>query len=151
MSNNPILLVEDSPGDVELTKRALYEANVLNELVVAINGQEALDYLFATGNYTGRDIRNAPVIVLLDLKMPGGMPGLEVLRRIREDDRMRLLPVIVLTSSREEEDIINSYKLGANSYVRKPMEFDKFVQAAKALGIYWVLWNEPPPIKLEES
>jgi two-component system, response regulator len=145
MSTQPILLVEDNPGDVELTRRALNEANVRNELVVASNGQEALDYLFATGDHTGRDTRSTPMIVLLDLKMPGGMPGLEVLRRIRADERTKLLPVIVLTSSREEEDIVRSYELGANSYIRKPMDFDKFVQALKALGVYWVLWNEAPP------
>lgn len=147
MNARPILLVEDSPGDVELTKRALQEANVLNELAVASNGQEALDYLFATGKHAGRETGSMPVIVLLDLKMPGGIHGLEVLRRIRQDERTRLLPVIVLTSSREEEDVARSYERGANAYIRKPVDFDKSVEAIKALAVFWVLCNEPPPAR----
>src|SRR4051812_1427817 len=114
MNTRPILLVEDNPGDVELTRRALQEAGILNEVVVASNGQDAVDYLFGTGKYAGRDTKRMPVIVLLDLKMPGRVSGLEVLRRIRQDKRTRLLPVIVLTSSREEEDVARSYERGAN-------------------------------------
>jgi CheY-like chemotaxis protein len=143
----PVLLVEDNPGDVELTKRALHEANVLNEVVVASNGQEAMDYLCGTGRYSGRDTRAMPVVVLLDLKMPGGIPGLEVLRRIRRNEQTELLPVIVLTSSREEEDIVSSYERGANAFIRKPIDFDKFVEAVKALGVFWILWNESPPVR----
>lgn len=145
MNTQPILLVEDNPGEVELTKRALQEAGVLNELVVAPNGQESLEYLFGTGKYGGCAAPGSPVVVLLDLKLPGGMPGLEVLRSIRQDERTNLLPVIVLTHSREEEDLISSYECGANSYIRKPVDFDRFVDAVKALGSYWILWNEAPP------
>lgn len=138
--SQPILLVEDNPGEVELTRRALNEANILNELAVASNGQEALDYLFATP-----ETKITPVIVLLDLRMPGSLPGLEVLRRIREDERTELLPVVVLTSSQEEEDLVRSYERGANAFIRKPVDFDRFVEAIKALGVFWILWNETPP------
>lgn len=147
MSTQPILLVDDSPGDVELTRRALDEAKILNELVVALSGQEAVDYLFGTGQHAGPDERIMPAIVLLDLKMPGGMPGLEVLRLIREDERTELLPVVVLTSSQADEDLVRSYERGANAYIRKPVNFDRFVDAIKALGVFWILWNEAPPKK----
>lgn len=148
MSTQPILLVEDSPGDVELTRRALSEAKILNELVVALSGQEAMDYLLGTGQRVGPDERVMPAIVILDLKMPGGMPGLEVLRRIREDEGTRLLPVVVLTSSQADEDLVRSYEHGANAYIRKPVNFDSFVDAIKALGVFWILWNEAPPEKV---
>lgn len=139
-----ILLVEDNPGDVALTRRALQEANVLNDLVVAPDGQEALDYLFGAGKYAGRDTSELPLIVLLDLKLPG-MHGLEVLKHIREDARTTLLPVVILTSSKEEEDVIHSYQGRANSYIRKPVDFERFVEAMRTLGMYWVALNEPLP------
>ncbi len=138
-----ILLVEDNPDDVELTRRALDSSNVANELVVARDGVEALEYLFAEGEYAGRDAADLPEVVLLDLKLPR-IDGLEVLRRIRADERTRVLPVVVLTSSNQERDIVDSYELGANSYVRKPVEFERFVEAAKTLGLYWLVLNEPP-------
>lgn len=139
-----ILLVEDNPDDEALTIRALRRANVRNGIVVAHDGVEALDYLFGTGAWAGRDARAIPEVVLLDLKLPR-MDGLEVLRRIRADSRTRLLPVVVLTSSSEEQDRVESYHLGANSYVRKPVEFAQFADAVRQLGLYWLLLNEPPP------
>lgn len=138
-----ILLVEDNPDDVELTRRALDSSNVANEIVVARDGVEALEYLFAEGEYAGRDVADLPEVVLLDLKLPR-IDGLEVLRRIRADARTRVLPVVVLTSSNEERDMVDSYELGANSYVRKPVEFERFVEAAKTLGLYWLVLNELP-------
>lgn len=138
-----ILLVEDNPDDVELTRRALDSSNVANEIVVARDGVEALEYLFAEGEYAGRDAADLPEVVLLDLKLPR-IDGLEVLRRIRADARTRVLPVVVLTSSNEERDMVDSYELGANSYVRKPVEFERFVEAAKTLGLYWLVLNELP-------
>lgn len=142
---NPIiLLVEDNADDVELTRRAFEKAKLLNELVVARDGQEALDYLFATGAYTGRDPDDAPHLVLLDLKLPR-VDGLEVLRRIRADERTKRLPVVILTSSREDKDILNSYDFGANSYLRKPVDFAQFTDAARQLGLYWLVLNEPAP------
>lgn len=142
MISRPILFLEDNPGDVELASRGLHEASISNELVVKATGEETLDYLF-----NERDASNMPVIVLLDLKLPGGMPGIEVLRRIRQNESTKLLPVIVLTSSKEEDDLISSYQHGANAYIRKPVNFDKFVEVIKALGIFWILWNEAPPTK----
>ncbi len=139
-----ILLVEDNPDDVELTRRALDESHVANRLDVVRDGVEALEYLFAEGEYAGRDVSDLPTVVLLDLKLPR-VDGLEVLRRIRAEERMRLLPVVVLTSSNEERDIIESYSLGANSYVRKPVDFEQFLEATKTLGLYWLVVNEPPP------
>ncbi len=139
-----ILLVEDNPDDVELTKRALRKSNVANELIVARDGVEALDYLFGTGAYEGRDVNNLPQVILLDLKMPR-IDGLEVLQRIREDERTKMLPVVILTSSDEEMDMMNGYKLGANSYVRKPIAFNQFSDAVGQLGLYWLILNEPPP------
>lgn len=139
-----ILLVEDNPDDEELTLRAFRRNNILNPVVVARDGEEALDYLFATGSYSGRDTRQQPQVVLLDLKLPK-VDGLEVLRRLRADPRTRLLPVVILTTSNEERDILASYQLGANSYVRKPVDFDQFLEAARQLGLYWLVLNVPPP------
>ena len=141
--NHVILLVEDNPDDVELTRRALDESNVANKLVVVRDGVEALQYLFREDAYAGRDAADLPEVVLLDLKLPK-IDGLEVLRRIRADERTRVLPVVVLTSSNAERDIVESYALGANSYIRKPVEFERFVEATKTLGLYWLVLNEPP-------
>jgi CheY-like chemotaxis protein len=139
-----ILLVEDNPDDVELTLRALKQYNVKNQIVVVRDGAEALDYLFATGTYADRDTNVMPTLVILDLKLPK-VDGLEVLQRMRADDRTKLLPVVILTSSKEERDIVNSYKFGANSYVQKPVDFTPFVEAVRQLGLYWLIINEPPP------
>ena len=144
MDNKVILLVEDNPDDEALTLRALKKNHVLNEVVVVRNGLEALDYLFATGAYADRDRRVIPQLILLDLKLPK-IDGLEVLRRIRADDRTRLLPVVILTSSDEERDVIAGYKLGANSYVRKPVEFTQFAEAVRQLQLYWLVLNEVLP------
>ena len=145
MNPNTILLVEDNPDDVELTRRAFRKNKLLNELVVASDGPAALDYLFGTGEHAGRDLSVAPAVVLLDLKLPK-IDGLEVLRRLRAAPRTRLLPVVVLTTSREEQDLIKSYSLGANSYIVKPVDFDKFIEAVGKLGLYWLLLNEPAPV-----
>jgi two-component system response regulator len=144
MQEKSILLVEDNPDDEALTLRALRRNNVVNEVVVARDGAEALDYLFGTGGHQGRDLDDMPQVVLLDLKLPK-IDGLEVLRRIRANDRTELLPVVILTSSGEDRDLIEGYRFGANSYVRKPVNFDEFVEAARQLGLYWLLLNEPPP------
>lgn len=138
-----ILLVEDNPDDEALTLRAFRKNNIRNEIVVARDGVEALDYLFATGSHAGRE-DGQPQVVLLDLKLPR-IDGLEVLRRIRADDRTRLIPVVILTSSKEEQDLIDGYSLGCNSYVRKPVNFDEFMEAARQLGMYWLLLNEATP------
>ncbi len=138
-----ILVVEDNPADEKLTLRAFRNCGVANEIFVVRDGAEALDYLFASGPYSSRDANELPTITLLDLKLPR-IDGLEVLRRVRADERTRLLPVIILTASKEEEDIARGYELGANAYVRKPVDFADFVQAAKALGLFWLLVNEPP-------
>jgi two-component system, response regulator len=138
-----ILLVEDNADDEELTVRALKKNNVTNELVVARDGVEALDFLFGTGTYAGRDTSVLPGLVLLDLKLPK-IDGLGVLRRIRTNERTRLMPVTVLTSSKEEQDMIKSYDLGANSYIRKPVDFNQFAEAVRQLGMYWLLLNEVP-------
>jgi two-component system response regulator len=143
-TDRDILLVEDNPDDVVLTLRALKQYNVMNEITVVGDGAEALDYLFATGTYSDRDKTTMPAVIILDLKLPK-VDGLEVLQRIRADERTKLIPVVILTSSKEEQDIINGYKLGANSYVRKPVDFTQFVEAARILGLYWVVINEPPP------
>lgn len=139
-----ILLVEDNPDDELLAIRALRKNNIENEIVVARDGVEALDFLFGRGEYTGRDLSNMPQIILLDLKLPK-IDGLEVLRTIRNDERTRLLPVAVLTSSKEENDLVSSYSLGANSYIRKPVDFDQFCESVRQLGLYWLVLNEPPP------
>jgi two-component system, response regulator len=144
MADKAILLVEDNPDDEALTIRAFQKNNIRNEVVVAHDGVEALDYLFATGAHSGRKVEDLPQVVLLDLKLPK-VDGLEVLRRIRDDERTRLLPVVILTSSKEERDLVEGYRLGANSYVRKPVNFDDFVEAARQLGLYWLLLNEAPP------
>ena len=136
-----ILLVEDHPDDEELTMRALAKNNIKNEVVVARDGVQALEYLFGTGAYAGRDTSLMPQIILLDLKLPK-IDGLEVLRRLRADDRTKFLPVVVLTSSKEEQDIVKSYQLGANSYVRKPVDFTEFSTAVQQLGLYWLILNE---------
>jgi two-component system response regulator len=140
------MLVEDNPDDEELTIRALKKANILNQVVVARDGVEALDYLFGTGTHAGRDTRVMPMLVLLDLRMPK-IDGLEVLRRIRGDERTKLINVVVLTSSKEEVDIVRSYDLAANSYIRKPVDFDQFTEAVKHVGLYWLVLNEPPPMQ----
>ena len=139
-----ILLVEDNPDDAELTLRAFEECNTLSQIVVAPDGQQALDYLFAAGSYLDRDPKVMPDVVLLDLNLPK-VDGLGVLRRMRSDTRTRRLPVVVLTSSNEESDIIRSYDLGANSFVQKPVDFVRFLNAAQQLGLYWLGLNEPPP------
>ena len=141
-----ILLVEDNPDDEALTLRALRRANVGNDIVVARDGVEALDYLFGTGPHVGRDTRQLPQVMLLDLKLPR-IDGLEVLRRVRADERTCILPVVILTSSNEERDRIDGYTLGANSYVRKPVNFNEFVDAVRQLGLYWLLLNQPPPMR----
>lgn len=146
MNDKIILLVDDNQDDVDLTLRAFKQNNISNKLVVARDGVEALDYLMGKGMYASRDKKDLPVVVLLDLKLPK-IDGLAVLKAIRENELTRLLPVVVLTSSREEQDIIVSYKLGANSYVRKPVDFKQFVDAIKLLGLYWLIWNEPAPVK----
>jgi len=137
-----ILLVEDNADDVELTTLALAEANITNPVVVATNGVEALDYLFRTGAHTGRDGTDQPVVVLLDIKLPL-LSGIDVLRRMREDERTRRIPVVMLTSSKEQVDIAATYDLGANSYVQKPVDFENFVVAARQLGLYWTVLNQP--------
>jgi len=147
MNSKIILLVEDNPSDVELTQRALERSHIVNELVIAQDGQEALDYVFGGGAYAGRDVTQLPALVLLDLKLPR-VDGLQVLRRIRADERTRRLPVVILTTSREEQDVAHSYDLGANSYIRKPVDFAQFAQAVQHLGLYWLVMNEPPPPKV---
>lgn len=144
MNTKVILLVEDNPDDEELTLHAFERNNINHPMVVAHDGVEALDFLFGTGAYAGRDPNDLPLVVLLDLKLPK-IDGLEVLRRIRANEETHLLPVVLLTSSNEEEDRLKGYMLGANSYVRKPVDFDEFVQAAGQLGLYWILLNQPPP------
>src|SRR5919109_2946088 len=144
MADKVILLVEDNADDEALTLRALKKNKIGNEVVVARDGAEALDYLLGKGAYAGRDMSVMPAITLLDLKLPK-VDGLEVLKRLREDDRTKLLPVVILTSSKEEQDLINGYRLGANSYIRKPVDFAQFVEAVRQLGLYWLVLNESPP------
>jgi two-component system, response regulator len=139
-----ILLVEDNPDDELLTLRAFKKNNIGNDIIVAHDGVEALDFLFGTGQYADRDTSKMPQLILLDLKLPR-LDGLEVLRRLRANDQTRLLPVVILTSSREEQDLINGYSLGANSYVRKPVDFTQFSEAVRQLGLYWLVLNEIPP------
>ena len=141
-----ILLVEDNPNDVVLTLRAFKKNNIENEIVVAGDGLETLNYLFRTGKYKDRDINSMPALILLDLKLPK-MDGLKVLKRIRADERTKLLPVVILTSSNEEQDIISSYSMYANSYIRKPIDFNKFVEAVQNLQSYWLVLNEQPPLR----
>jgi two-component system response regulator len=144
MNEKIILLVEDNPDDEELTLRALKKNNIQNDVVVARDGVEALDYLFGTGAYAGRDTSNVPAVTLLDLKLPK-VDGLEVLRKLRADERTKYLPMVILTSSKEEQDLLNGYKFGANSYIRKPVDFAQFIEAVRNLGLYWLLLNESPP------
>jgi CheY-like chemotaxis protein len=144
MANKTILLIEDNPSDIELTRRALERSHVANELVVVQDGQEALDYLFGTGAHAGREVSDLPSVTLLDLKLPR-VPGLEVLRAIRADPRTRRTPVVILTSSNEEHDVATSYDLGVNSYIQKPVDFTRFAEAIRQLGLYWLLLNEAPP------
>jgi CheY-like chemotaxis protein len=141
-----ILLVEDNPDDEKLALRALKKNNILNEVVVARDGVEALDYLFGTGAFADRDTSVMPQLVLLDLKLPR-LGGLEVLRRLRAHAPTRLLPVVILTTSQEEQDLMDGYALGCNSYIRKPVEFAQFTEAVRQLGLYWLLLNEPPPMR----
>jgi two-component system, response regulator len=147
MKSNIILLVEDNPSDVGLTQRALAKSHIANELVVAGDGQEALDYLFGAGAYAGRELSELPALILLDLKLPR-VDGLEALRQIRANERTSRLPVVILTTSREEQDVAQSYDLGANSYIRKPVDFTQFAQAIANMGMYWLVLNEPAPPKV---
>jgi two-component system response regulator len=142
----PILLIEDNPDDEALAVRALRKRSIGNPIVVCRDGAEALEYIFGTGKYAGRSVIDFPAVTLLDLKLPK-VDGLTVLQRIRADERTRPMPVVILTSSNQEADIVRSYELGANSYVRKPVEFEQFVEAVQQLGLYWVLLNEPPPTR----
>ena len=144
MRDKLILLVEDNPDDEALTLRAFKKNKIKNEIVVAHDGVEALDFLFGTGRHAGRDLSVMPEVVLLDLKLPK-LDGLDVLRRIRADHRTNLLPVVVLTSSNEEKDLVDTYSLGANSYIRKPVDFVEFTEAVGQLGLYWFQLNQPPP------
>jgi two-component system response regulator len=144
MNDKVILLVEDNPRDEALTLRALKKSNIVNEVVVAHDGVEALDYLLGTGTYAGRDMDMMPQLILLDLKLPK-VNGLQVLQAIRSDERIRRLPVVIFTSSSEEEDMIKSYDLGANSYVRKPVDFEQFLEATRQLGMYWLVLNQVAP------
>ena len=139
-----ILLVEDNPDDVDLTLRAFRKSNIVNDVVVVRDGVEALDYLFATGAHAGRDPNALPQVVLLDLKLPR-LDGLQVLARLRANPTTRLLPVVILTSSTEQRDLVSGYTLGANSYIRKPVDFQEFVEAVRQLGLYWLILNQPPP------
>jgi two-component system response regulator len=144
LENKLILLVEDNPDDEALTLRALKKNNIANEVVVARDGVEALDYLFGTGAHAGRDMNVMPQVILLDLKLPK-IDGFEVLRRLRADERTKLLPVVILTTSNEERDRLNGYGLGANSFVRKPVEFGQFIEGVRQLGLYWLILNEAAP------
>jgi two-component system response regulator len=145
MDNKVILLVEDNPDDEALTLRALQKNNIRNEVVVARDGSEAIDYLFGTGAFAGRDLSVMPQIILLDLKLPK-VDGFEVLKRVRASEATKLLPVVILTTSNEDQDRIRGYGLGANSFVRKPVQFDKFIEAVRQLGLYWLIVNETAPI-----
>ena len=146
MDNKIILLVEDNPDDEALTLRALKKNNISNQVIVARDGAEALEYLFGAGQYSGRAANLTPQVVLLDLKLPK-VEGLEVLRRMRANESTKLLPVVILTSSNEEQDRINGYDSGANSYVRKPVDFNQFIEAVRQLGLYWLILNEQPPAR----
>lgn len=144
MTKKIILLVEDNPDDAELTLRGLQKNNITNEVIHARDGAEALDYLFGRGDYADRDMTSMPTVILLDLKLPR-VDGLEVLRQLRADPSTELLPVVILTSSKEEQDMIDGYSLGANSYIQKPVNFENFTEAVRHLGLYWLLLNEEPP------
>jgi len=144
LANRRILLIEDNPSDIELTRRAFVRSHITNELVVVQDGQEALEYLFGSGAYAGRDVSDLPALALLDLHLPK-VSGLDVVRAIRADPRTRRMPVVILTSSNEEQDVAAGYDLGVNSYIQKPVDFARFVDAIRTLGLYWLLLNEPPP------
>lgn len=144
MADKMILLVEDSSDDIELTQMALRQQKIKNELVVVRDGQEALDWLFGEGKHAGRDTSEMPAVTLLDLRLPK-IDGIEVLKKIRQDERTKLNPVVVLTSSKEDQDLVKSYAMGANSYIRKPVDFQQFSEAVQHLGLYWLLLNESPP------
>lgn len=144
MLDKYIMLVEDNIDDVELTLRALTKANILNEVIVARDGEEALDYLLGDDREIGKSTHALPVVILLDLKLPK-IDGLEVLTRLRENEKTRYIPVVILTTSKEDQDLFNGYRLGANSYIRKPVDFQQFTEAIKQLGLYWLVLNEPPP------
>jgi len=144
MNERVILLIEDNPSDIGLTRRALAKSGVTNPLVVAEDGQQALDYLLGAGAHAGRDTGKLPILILLDLKLPR-VEGLEVLRRVRANDLTRRIPVVILTSSTEEQDVAAGYDLGGNSYIRKPVDFHQFAEVIKQLGLYWLVINEPPP------
>ena len=146
MSDKVILLVEDNPDDEALTLRALKKNNIQNEVVVARDGVEALDYFFGSGKYAGRDVRVLPSVTLLDLKLPK-IDGLEVLEKIRANELTKLAPVVILTSSKEEQDLLKGYELGANSYIRKPVDFSQFIESVRQLGLYWRLLNESAPVR----
>ena len=146
---NEILLVEDNPDDVELTLRAFRKSNVANEVMVARDGVEALEYLFATGKYAARDPNALPQVVLLDLKLPR-VDGMEVLQRVRAHPKTKLLPIVILTSSTEERDLVNGYSLGANSYVRKPVDFEQFADSVRQLGLYWLVLNQSAPSTVQD-
>jgi two-component system response regulator len=146
MASKTILLVEDNADDEALTFRALLKNNIGNQLVVVRDGAEALDYLFATGQYSERDVNSGPQVVLLDLNLPK-VQGLEVLRQLRANERTKLLPVVILTSSNEEQDRLRGYEHGGNSYVRKPVDFDQFIESVRQLGLYWLILNEQPPAR----
>lgn len=150
MAGNVILFVEDHPDDVDLTLRAFRKSNLRNEIVVARDGVEALDYLFGAGAHRGRDTSDIPQLILLDLKLPR-LDGMEVLKRIRADHRTRLIPIVILTSSKEEKDLAEAYREGANSYIRKPVDFRNFQEAVRQVGLYWLVLNEPPPAAKGEN
>jgi len=145
MEEKIILLVEDNPDDVELTLRAFNKNHISNKMIIANNGVQALDYLFGKGMYAGREIKDLPVLIMLDLNLPK-INGLEVLKAIRQNEITKILPVVILTSSNQEKDVIACYKLGANSYIHKPVDFNEFSEVVKLLGLYWLLRNEPPPL-----
>lgn len=145
MEEKTILLVEDNPDEIELTLRAFKNNYIFNQVIVAKNGVEALDYLFGKGMYAGRETMDLPALIMLDLNLPK-INGLEVLKAIRQNKITELLPVVILTSSNQDDDLIKSYKLGANSYIRKPVDFKEFMEAVKMLVLYWLLWNKPPPL-----